>query len=158
MIEIPLTQGQVALIDDEDFELVGQYKWSAFWSTRGRCFYAVRTTQKNYKRTTIYMHRLIMGVDGAVKVDHINHCTLDNRRSELRVATHSQNMFNRGKTIKNTSGYKGVTWDAANHKWVAEIWANNKKTHLGRFITKEAAYSAYCEAALRLHGEFARLE
>lgn len=157
MIEIPLTRGQVALIDDADFELVSQHKWCAFWSPRGRCFYAVTSTQKEYKRTTIYMHRLIMGASISEKVDHINRRTLDNRRSELRLASHAQNMHNRGKTIKNTSGYKGVSWDRINNKWVAEIWENKKKTHLGRFLTKEEAYAAYCEAALRLHGEFARL-
>jgi hypothetical protein len=157
MIEIPLTQNQTALIDDEDFELVSAYKWQVQWNTRTKSFYAVTTIRKpNGKRTTVRMHRLIMGATNSEKVDHIHHLTLDNRKSELRLCTNSQNLCNRGAQDGNTSGYKGVSWHKGNKKWQAKITLNGKGTHLGYFPTPELAHEAYCQSAPEFHGEFAR--
>ncbi|MHB1266985.1 MAG: AP2 domain-containing protein [Acidithiobacillus ferriphilus] len=155
-IEIPLTQGQVALIDDEDYELVSQYKRCV--TKYGNNFYAVTNIYScGYKRTTIRIHRLVMNAKPGELVDHINHHTLDNRKSELRLCTHFQNHHNSGKYANNKSGFKGVSWCKRKSKWRASIMANGKHLHLGYFIDPEEAYKAYCEAALELHREFARL-
>jgi hypothetical protein len=151
-IEIPLTQNQTAMIDDEDFELVSQFKWCAWWNKNTKSFYAVNNTRK----ATLYMHRLIMGAQKGEQVDHIHHLTLDNRKSELRLCTPSQNQCNRRLNANNTSGYKGVSWSNQRQKWVAEIWVGGKKKNIGRYATPELAHEAYCQAALELHGEFAR--
>ena len=88
MIEIPLTQNQVALIDDEDYELVSQYKWCARWSPGMRSYYAVTNIRKpDGKRIHLQMHRLITNAQKGEVVDHISHNTLDNRKSELRLCT-----------------------------------------------------------------------
>jgi hypothetical protein len=158
MIEIPLTQGQVALIDDEDFELVSQYKWCARWSPGMRSYYAVTTIRKpDGKRIHLQMHRLIMNAQKGEQVDHINHNTLDNRKSELRICNASENQHNRGKNLNNSSGNKGVYAHKASGKWQAQIALNGKTIHLGLFATKEEAYTAYCNAALELHGEFSKV-
>jgi len=158
VIEIPLTQGQVALIDDEDFELVSSYKWHAHWNPKTKSFYATTNIRKpDGKWTLLRMHRLIIGAPKGVEVDHINHETLDNRKSELRICTTSQNQHNAGKRADNTSGYKGVCWHKRCQKWYAQIMLNGKLKSLGYFDTPEAAHAAYCKAATELHGSFARV-
>jgi hypothetical protein len=157
MIEIPLTQGQFALVDDEDFELVSGYKWRAHWEADTKSFYAVTNIRKpDGKRTTLKMHRLIMNAQKGQEVDHIHHLTLDNRKSELRLCTPSQNRRNTGKRENNTSGFKGVSWHKQHQKWQGQIKLNGKKKHLGLFPTPELAHAAYCDAAALHHGEFAR--
>ena len=157
MIEIPLTQDQVALIDDEDFELVSRHKWHAQWEASTKSFCAVTTIRKSDgKRATLRMHRLIMNAKPCEEVDHIHHLTLDNRKSELRLCTGSQNKCNSGKHADNASGYKGICWLKHEQKWVSRIMLNGKVRYLGRYATPEAAHEAYCKAALELHGEFAR--
>ena len=158
MIEIPLTQGQVALIDDEDFELVSKYKWHVQWNKNTKSFYAgTKIRKSDGKRTTLQMHRLIVNAQKGQRVDHIHHNTLDNRKSELRICTPSQNQHNRAIQANNTSGYKGVSWHKQRQKWLARIKVNGKRISLGLFLTPELAHAAYCRAALELHGDFARV-
>jgi len=158
MIEIPLTQGQVALIDDEDYELVSQYKWCARWNHNTKSYYAVTNIRKSDgTRTTLQMHRLIMDAKKGEEVDHINHDTLDNRKSELRLCTRSENGRNRGAQENNTSGYKGVYWHKPMGKWCAAIKLKGKRIYLGYFQTPEEAHSAYCKAAQELHGDFLKI-
>jgi len=157
MIEIPLTQSQAVLIDDEDFDLVSGYKWYSLWNIHVHSFYAVTNIIKpDGKRTSLYMHRLIMGAKKGQQVDHIHHRTLDNRKSELRLCTNSQNQHNRVKYANNSSGFKGVCFDKHRKKWKAQITLNCKYKFLGHYDTPELAYAAYCRAAAELHGEFAR--
>src|SRR5208282_311362 len=97
--EIPLTQGQVALVDIADFEWLNQWKWTAQWSESNQCFYAIRRPGKSAdgKRHKIWMHRLILGLmlRDEREGDHIKTGkTLDNRRANLRIANHSQNVSN----------------------------------------------------------------
>jgi len=158
MIEIPLTQGQVALIDDEDFEIVSRYKWCARWSPCTNSFYAMTNIRNAaVQGTTLRMHRLIMKAQQGEQIDHINHDTLDNRKAELRLCTQNQNQHNRSAQANNTSGYKGVFWHKASQKWQAQIQLNGKRKSLGCYAAPEAAHQAYCKAALELHGEFARV-
>ena len=158
MIEIPLTQNQIALIDDEDFELVSAYKWCAAWFPNAKIFYAVTNIRKlDGKWTTLKMHRIIMNAKPGELVDHIHHLTLDNRKAELRLCTRSQNGQNSHKYANNRSGHKGVYWRNDCQKWMAQIWLNGKRKNLGLFATPELAHEAYCKAAYELHGSFARV-
>jgi len=89
-------------------------------------------------------------------IDHINGDTLDNRLSNLREATHQQNLFNRGANKNNTTGYKGVRKTRSGQKYWAEIKIDRKSKYLGVFDSAELAHQAYCAAAAHLHGEFAK--
>jgi hypothetical protein len=90
------------------------------------------------------------------QIDHINGDPLDNRWSNLREATQSQNNWNTRLSRNNTSGYKGVSWHKGERKWDATIMAYGKSHFLGRFKTKEEARDAYIDASKKLHGEFSR--
>jgi hypothetical protein len=159
MKEIPLTQGKVALVDDEDFDKLSAFKWSATYSASGGRWYALRTLRlTNGKKISQMMHRFIMGLDfgDPRQVDHKDRInTLDNRRSNLRIATRAQNHRNVGKRKDNTSGFKGVFWHKATQKWQANIRVDYRTLHLGLFPTPELAAQAYDAAVIEHHKEFA---
>ena len=153
MNKIPLTQGQFAIVDDEDFVELSRYKWHASKSGYSGGFTAKRYIAK-YK--AIFMHRAIMCPPDNMIIDHINHNTLDNRRVNLRICTHSQNHQNRQQT-RGKSLYKGVQWVSRQKRFQASIRKNNKRTHLGYFADETEAAKAYNKAAKIAFGEFARL-
>ena len=158
--EIPLTQGQVAIVDTADYEWLSQYKWFAQWNTKTRSFYALRHRPKSKERNvgTIPMHREILGLDPGDprQGDHADSGqTLDNRRKNLRVSTAEQNQHNRRRNRNNKTGYKGVSIFRKG-QWRADIRVNGKTLFLGLHATPELAYEAYCEAAVKYRGEFAR--
>lgn len=151
--EIPLKNrcGAVvamALIDEEDYELVSPYSW--YLHTAG---YAM-AHPKGKDRITVLMHRLIMGSDVKL-VDHINRNRLDNRRENLRPASPQMNAANRGISKRNKSGYKGVS--KCKNRWRSRIMINGKEINLGFYATPEEAAEAYNEAALEYLGEYAVL-
>lgn len=134
MKEISLTRGQVTIVDDEDYEYLNQWKWTADFDLHTKSYYAIRkqrSTKLNQKQKFIRMHRLIMNAPKGKVVDHINHDTLDNRKENLRIVSIRQNMQN--KKIKGISKYRGVHWDKKANKWRASISINNKTKELGRF-------------------------
>lgn len=142
MKEIQLTHGKTAIVDDDDFEMVSKTKWYA-----DRKGYV-----KNWKGQKI--HRLIAKTPEGMATDHIDGDKLNNQKSNLRICTDMQNKWNRTKTKKNRSGFKGVS---PNHGgFQAQIYFKKKHFHLGLFPTAELAHAAYCKAAKELHGEFAR--
>ncbi len=156
MKEITLHNGQVALVDDQDFDLVGRFHWTA--DARGGRVYATRQARHGAgRRTTYYMHRVLMNPPAGLTVDHKNGNGLDNRRSNLRLATRVQNAANRGRSRTNTSGFKGVFYNKPNKAYSARICADNQIIHLGWFKDKTVAARAYDEAARQLHGDFAAL-
>jgi hypothetical protein len=157
---ITLTRGQVTIVDDADFDWLNQWRWRASWSKYTRTFYAVRSAYRTHgPRDAVYMHRLILGlVKGDGKIgDHIDpSSTLDNRRSNLRVATISQNNSNCRLRRDNACGLKGVYFDTRSGKWRAQIGVHGTVKNLGRFSTPELAHRAYCDAAAARSGAFAR--
>jgi hypothetical protein len=150
-MEVKLTQGKVALIDDEDWELVSKYSWYAYKNKHGNTFYAATTNSKNFK---IRMHRLIMNTPSGKQVDHINGNGLDNRRVNLRVCTNSQNHMN-GQKVHGKSVYRGVCKDRK--WWKARICVNRQQINLGLFTDEIEAAKAYDEAASKYFGQFANI-
>lgn len=117
MKRIPLTQGKVALVSDEDYEYLMQWKWYA--RRAGKTFYAGRHVRLKLKQKVFHMHRVIAERLGILEApDHKDRNGLNNQRSNLRAATISQNKANRGRNKNNTSGYKGVYWDKERKKMV----------------------------------------
>jgi hypothetical protein len=154
--EIKLTQGKVAIVDDEDFEELDKLKW--FADKQGDNYYAVRKSLRiNGKYINQKMHRIITGDKFGVHTDHINGNTLDNRRSNLRNCTHQQNMWNKPKSKANNSGYKGVFYMKSSKMYRATITMNGKTINLGTFYYIKQAAIAYNLAASKYHGEFANL-
>lgn len=147
-MEIALTQGKVAVIDDADYEIIKKYSWNC-----GKAGYVV--TEKNGK--SIYMHRLLLSAPNNFEVDHVDGDKLNNRRSNLRICTRQQNERNKPKTHGLTSRYKGVSWITKRHKWCAQIHINRRPIFLGYYDGEEDAAIAYNLAAEKLYGEFARL-
>lgn len=156
MKEIPLTHGKIAFVDDEDFDLLDQFKWLAI--RRGYTFYAARMIGPKGNRSTILMHRVVMRCGLGEEVDHRNRDGLNNTRENLRMATRSENMRNSRRRKDNVSGFKGVSFHRSTRKWQAHIMLNQKSIYLGIFTTPEEAHLAYCQAAESMHGEFARLK
>ena len=151
--QIELTQGKVAIVDDEDFEWLNQWKWYAV--RRGTIWYAVRT-KRLPKRRIIYMHRIIMEPPVDLQIDHQNMDGLDNRRCNLRICTRSQNLMNSKKChLDHTSRFKGIYWNKRDKKWHARI--GHKGHHIGYFDDELEAAKAYNKIAFKLFGEFARL-
>lgn len=107
--------------------------------------------------SVILMHRVIAGAPAGAEIDHVNGDGTDNRRQNLRVATHRQNMQNTSLRSDNTSGLKGAFWDKSTNRWMAAIGHDGRFINLGRYNTAEEAHEAYAAAARRLFGEFARL-
>lgn len=156
---IRLTHGQFAMVDDADYGWLNQWKWAARQSRHGGPFYAVRSARNHGDKpgvSWIRMHRLVLGLtDTHVQCDHKNHDTLDNQRHNLREATNQQNSFNTRKRPRNTSGFKGVTFDKFTGNWKAQIEFSGINKHLGRFSTAEDAHAAYMAAAKEMQGDFA---
>jgi hypothetical protein len=150
MKEIPLTQGKVAIVDDEDYEYLNQWKWCV--TDTG---YAIRQASRPSKKG-IRMHRVIMQTPDGMDTDHINGNKLDNRRCNLRICTRSQNLQNSLAHSNNTSGRKGVSWSTLHQKWVAQIKTNTGYHYLGLFSDIADAVKTYDVAARKYFMEFAR--
>lgn len=152
MKEIQLTQGQVALVDDEDHPALVGRKWQASWHPTSHTWYA-----KCYLRGKLeYMHRLIIGAQCGQRTDHIDHNGLNNQRSNLRLCTQSRNQANMRKPAHGlTSRYKGVWRKSGRQVWYAGIRVHGRSIHLGCFADEKEAALAYDKAARAHFGDFA---
>jgi hypothetical protein len=152
MKEIPLTKGNVALVDDEDYAELSRYRWHF------GCGYAIRNSPtENQKKKTVRMHTEILGKVDGLEVDHINGNGLDNRRENLRHATRAQNQHNQTQRVGASSRYKGVYWYKTTRKWSAQIAVNGHGKSIGYYTSERDAALAYNEAARKYFGEYARL-
>ena len=146
---ISLPHGQIALVDDADYERINAHRWHVASG------YARRKLTPT--STPIKMHHEVLRPPAGFETDHINGNKLDNRLCNLRIATRDQNMYNKRAYKNNTSGYKGVCWKKENERWVAQINIGRKRVCLGYFDDAIAAAQAYDAAASEHYGEFARL-
>ena len=152
MEEIKLSQGKVALVDDEDYEYLNQWKWCA--AKCGNTFYAVRAVSADGGQTIMRMHWEVMKAKG---IDHIDRDGLNNQRSNLRLCTNSENHMNTRKCPNKSSIYKGVSFLKNAGKWRASIMINGKTIDLGLFVYEVDAARAYNLKAIKLFGDFANL-
>lgn len=155
---IKLTKNQFAIVDDEDFEYLNQWKWL---SSRGYARRSVHIKMDGKKQICrhIHMHRLIVNAPEGKEVDHIDGNPLNNQKSNLRVCTREENGKNRRLNKNNTSGFKGAIWvdtPGNQKKWKSQIVVNKKAICLGYFSTNEEAGNAYLNASKKYFGEFAR--
>lgn len=158
MKEVPITRSMVALVDDEDFELVSKYRWFALgYKNRDLVYAAVKQG-----KTTLLMHRLIMNPLKCFFVDHRDHNGLNNTRSNLRLCTASQNLGNqrvctsRGGNDTH-SRFKGVSFYKQSQRFLAYIRIDKKQRYLGSFSNEIDAAMAYDQKAVEVFGEFAYL-
>ena len=157
MKEIPLTRGRVALVDDEDYDYLMQWKWYTNKTLQGK-FYAARSLWNliTKKIKNVCMHRVIIDAKKGEEVDHKDGNGLNNQRGNLRLCTRAQNNANSKLQKNSTSGYKGATFDRHAQKWQAHIMYNRRHLFLGYYGTSEEAARAYDKKAIELFGEFAR--
>lgn len=153
MITIPLTKGLNALVDDEDYSKLSLYKWQAVKNKRN--YYAIRHVWRDDKRTTVKMHREILGLRlyESRHVDHVDGDGLNNQKANLRLASNAQNSYNHDLYLNNSTGCAGVF--LIRKPWYAYISVNGNRKNLGHFATFEEARDVR-QAAERLYfGEFA---
>lgn len=149
---VPLTKGFEAVFDIDDVSIVEGYNWHA--SVEKYAIYAVRTVVVDGVKCALGMHRAIMGAKTGELVDHRDRNGLNNQRSNLRIATREQNMWNRKTSRVSRGGLIGAHWDSDRNCWSSVIQVNGRVKKLGRFKTAEEAHQAYVAAARRLQGDF----
>ena len=139
--QIPLSQGKIAIVDDEDYEWLNQWKWT-YQHKHTNCEYAIRTSYQKPKKH-IQMHRLMLNAKKGQICDHKNHNGLDNRRENIWIVSRRQNLQNRKF---RRSIYPGIYWYPITRKWHSRIRINGKRYSLGYYRTEWAAFFAYSEA------------
>lgn len=144
---------KIFYFDLEDYDLIKDYHWTEKENTG----YVRTVIWKNNKPNTVLMHRLIMEHYENINkkdIDHMNHKTNDNRKSNLRACEHYQNIISSKTYSNNTSGRKGVYWDKARNKWAAWITIKKKHIFIGRFDTFDDAVKAREKAEEKYHKEY----
>lgn len=153
MKEINLTQGKTALVDDEDYEYLNQFKWYA--QKHGRGFRVVRTAslKEGKNKKTLFMHKEILSYSGELDIDHIDCNSLNNQKNNLRLCTHLENCANVLGRNKQTK-YKGITWAKKRKRWSVQIGHNKKRYWLGYFVNEIDAAKKYNEKAISFNSYY----
>ena len=160
MKQIPLTRGQIALVDDDDYEELSKYKWHA---NKGKCtWYAyrqyrhsvIKNKKGHSKQVLVSMHRQIIKPPENKNIDHRDGNGINNQKHNLRICCHAENTRNQRR---RGVGYKGVYRTANNKRWLVVISVNGMIHRLGSFTCEKAAAKEYDKLAKLLHGEFACL-
>ncbi len=151
-----------AIVDSRDHDWAIVYRWILI-PKPGKRGYPRRSTWINKKAIAVYMHSEVWSrhngpIPEGLTVDHKDQDTWNNRIDNLRLATISQQGFNKGLQSNNESGYKGVSFEASSGKYKAMIRCKPRRIYLGQFDTVEEAAAAYAKAARELHGEFVCLK
>ena len=160
---IKSSNGYEIKVDDEDYERLNRWRWNVHSSKRkNKVYLKVQRTiyiKKGKQRSTISMSKQIMDCPKGICIDHVNLDTLDNQKKNLRICTYTQNNWNKNKYDTNKIGLKGVSFQSSDclreKPWFARIAVNKVTFYLGHYKTPEEAHCAYCEAAIKYHGEFA---
>lgn len=149
--------GNYALVDDEDYEYLNQWKWSA--TKHHGNHYAIRTDrQVKGVKVKVSMHRLLLKlIDPNIKGDHKDRNGLNNQKYNLRTCSVGENNRNRTSAKGSSSMYLGVFWRVRDKKWIAAIRSNKKTKHIGQFNSEKDAAIAYNNFAIKLHGQFANI-
>jgi hypothetical protein len=146
--KIQLSRGMTALVDDEDFERISQWKWYAI-----KCmnlYYGARNSSRTEgKKHIILMHRSVFeyhygSISIGLEIDHISGDTTDNQTKNLRAVTHRENLQNIHS--KKSSRFPGVSWSKKDNRWVSHIGINGKLKYLGAFTEESLASEAYIRA------------
>ena len=154
--EIELTNGMVAIVDDEDYNYLLDYNWRCL--KNGRTCYAIFGRRINGKYSLVWMHRMIMDAkDRKQEVNHINHNGLDNRRQNLRITTHDKVVIQSQVLNNKTTKHKGISYHKPSNKWRSRISINGKTIYLGYYINEIEAAKAYEKKAIEIFGEFAHI-
>lgn len=156
MKTINLTRGNQAIVDESVYEKLATYKWYSHHAM-GK-IYACRYERcgEKKRKSLILMHREIMLCPDGLCVDHINGDCLDNRKENLRICTHQQNLRNQKKQQNKSSIYKGVSWETFTQRWRSGINVDGRRIDLGRYDDERDAALAYDRAALEHFGSYAR--
>lgn len=142
MKRIPLTQGKFAIVDDDMYEYLSQWKWHAKWNNSTKSFYACRTDRSVGKKN-VYMARVIMNTPDGLIADHINHDTLNNTRQNLRNVTQSVSKINTRASANNKIGERGIRF--RDGKYIARLEIKKKAVFQKRFNTLDEAKTYYAE-------------
>lgn len=129
----------ICYIDLEDIDKIKPYRWCPYKSRYSDTFYVQSTGRKNFSR--IPLHRFITNCPKGKEVDHINHNGLDNRKSNLRVCTRTENMQNKLMYKNNKSGYRNINWNKSNKVWVVQVKRNGINTVVGTTTNLDKAVS-----------------
>jgi hypothetical protein len=148
------TNGFDITVDDRHYDLLSTFKWRVI-TTLAKHKYALICLSESGKRKAIYMHRIVGQCPRGLCIDHINHNTLDNRESNLRIVTMSQNLMNARQLPRGLSGCVGVVWNKRSGKWLAQIRVNYQNKKLGLFRNCEDAIQVRREAERKYFGEYA---